>query len=115
MGKLQINPKIKNRSFVKCSNLNVDIVIPTITDRNRAFDGDTVVVALHNPTLWTKNTSQFQMQKAEIIEAIKTIAPNSSNISTPVGNTHPSVDILNFEAEFLETKYDSGNENDEDE
>lgn len=48
VGALRINPVRNMEAYVTVPAFDHDIIIETTTDRNRAFDGDQVVVQLHD-------------------------------------------------------------------
>ncbi|XP_076381275.1 DIS3-like exonuclease 2 isoform X1 [Megalopta genalis] len=51
-GHLRINPKFCKYAYLSLSDDEPDLVIIGVIDRNRALDGDLVVVHINPPTMW---------------------------------------------------------------
>ncbi|KAI8642630.1 hypothetical protein BD408DRAFT_343876 [Parasitella parasitica] len=64
-GVLRINKRNRSDAYVTCENLEADIFISGQHDRNRALDGDTVVVEpLDLESVWAKK-KEYMIQKRE--------------------------------------------------
>lgn len=64
-GQLRINKRSRTDAYVTCDNLDADIFIHGQRDRNRALEGDTVVVELLDlETIWAKK-KESMIQKRE--------------------------------------------------
>lgn len=64
-GVIRINKRTRTDAYVTCDNLDSDIFINGQRDRNRALDGDTVVVELLDlETIWAKK-KESMIQKRE--------------------------------------------------
>lgn len=64
-GLLRINKRNRTDAYVTCENLDADIFINGQRDRNRALDGDTVIVELLDlETVWAKK-KESMIQKRE--------------------------------------------------
>jgi len=51
-GVLRVNHKLTRLAYVTVEGFDKDIIIDGIVDRNRAFEGDTVIIRLNDPSKW---------------------------------------------------------------
>ncbi|KAI8085938.1 uncharacterized protein B0P05DRAFT_466383 [Gilbertella persicaria] len=65
-GILRVNRRSRTDAYVTCENLGGDIFINGQHDRNRALDGDTVIVQLLDlETIWAKKKEQMIQKREE--------------------------------------------------
>lgn len=71
---LRINPHNRNEAYVTVEGLNEDVYIDGYIDRNRALEGDAVVVELKDKGLWklrkTTTTTVREEEEVEVVEEV---------------------------------------------
>ncbi len=70
-GLLRVNHKRPSLAYVSVEGFDKDILIDGMVDRNRAFDGDTVIIKIHDKSKWevVKEAKEELEETAEVDEA----------------------------------------------
>lgn len=56
-GILRVSQNNRRRAFVTINDINVDVMVDGLQQQNRAFDGDTIIIELLEPSKWTEYAS----------------------------------------------------------
>ncbi len=84
IGKLRINSKNSRDAYVTCDNLPHDVYLEGRTSRNRAFDGDEVVVKLADGSFAGVKESRDKQLPSSSSTALRDSSSNTTGVENPL-------------------------------